>query len=122
MLEQIRKRLERAKARVWTDPFYVGTSVYVTDVEELLGEVDRLTIERDAIKTACDGLCISHDNVSKQLTSTQKQLRAAAEQIVRFGRTISYLNNRYNVGLDNNEIQKIMDKWRGVKEQTNGTP
>ena len=42
-IDQIRKRLERAKARVWTDPWYVGTSVYIADVEELLEEVDRLT-------------------------------------------------------------------------------
>ena len=42
-IEQIRKRLEHAKARVWTDPWYVGTRVYITDVEELLEEVDRLT-------------------------------------------------------------------------------
>ena len=45
-IEQIRKRFERAKARVWTDPWYVSTRVYVTDVGELLEEVDRLTKEQ----------------------------------------------------------------------------
>ena len=45
-IEQIRKRFERAKENVERDPFYVGTSVYIADVEELLEEVDRLTKEQ----------------------------------------------------------------------------
>lgn len=45
-ISQIRARLSRAKENVKRDPFYVGTSVYVTDVEELLEEVDRLTKEQ----------------------------------------------------------------------------
>ena len=41
--EQIRKRFERAKEHVKTDPWYVSTNVYIADVGELLDEVDRLT-------------------------------------------------------------------------------
>ena len=46
MLEQIRARLARAKENVERDPWYVSTSVYIADVEELLEEVDRLTKEQ----------------------------------------------------------------------------
>ena len=45
-IEQIRARLASAKENVKADPFYVGTSVYIADVEELLEEVDRLTKEQ----------------------------------------------------------------------------
>ena len=42
-ISQIRARLARAKENVGQDPWYVGTRVYITDVGELLDEVDRLT-------------------------------------------------------------------------------
>ncbi len=42
-ISQIRARLASAKENVKRDPWYVGTRVYITDVGELLEEVDRLT-------------------------------------------------------------------------------
>ena len=54
-IEQIRARLASAKENVKADPFYVGTSVYIADVEELL---DQLAEYQRREKAARNELCL----------------------------------------------------------------
>ena len=72
--EQIRKRFERAKEHVKTDPWYVSTNVYIADVGELLDEVERWQKLYESMER-------TWQKAEQHLTATQKQLEAAVEDL-----------------------------------------